>query len=65
MLYEVITVVNRVYHIDRGYERIENILLVEDNEINLEIMHSQLTSMGYTVDKAVNGRDALVRNNFV
>jgi putative two-component system response regulator len=42
-------------------KRIENILLVEDNEINLEIMHSQLTSMGYKVDKAVNGRDALVK----
>ncbi len=39
--------------------RIENILLVEDNEINLEIMHSQLTSLNYKVDTAVNGKDAL------
>jgi len=38
---------------------IENILLVEDNEINLEIMNSQLTSMGYKVDTAVDGKDAL------
>ena len=36
-----------------------NILLVEDNEINLEIMISQLTSMGYEVDSAVNGKNAL------
>jgi CheY-like chemotaxis protein len=40
-------------------QRIENILLVEDNEINLEIMHSQLTSLNYKVDTAVNGKDAL------
>jgi putative two-component system response regulator len=40
---------------------IENILLAEDNEINLEIMHSQLTSMGYKVDTAVNGKDALAK----
>jgi putative two-component system response regulator len=39
--------------------RIEKILLVEDNEINLEIMHSQLTSLNYDVDTAVNGIDAL------
>ena len=38
---------------------IENILLVEDNEINLEIMHSQLNSLNYKVDTAVNGKDAL------
>ena len=38
---------------------IENILLVEDNEINLEIMLSQLTSLNYNVDTAVNGKDAL------
>jgi putative two-component system response regulator len=41
------------------YRRIEKILLVEDNEINLEIMHSQLTSLDYKVDTAVNGKDAL------
>jgi len=40
---------------------IESILLAEDNEINLEIMHSQLTSMGYKVDTAVNGKDALAK----
>jgi putative two-component system response regulator len=39
--------------------QIENILLVEDNEINLEIMHSQLSSLNYNVDTAVNGKDAL------
>ena len=39
--------------------QIENILLVEDNEINLEIMHSQLTSLGYKVDTALNGKEAL------
>ena len=44
---------------------IENILLVEDNEINLEIMHSQLKSLSYNVDTAVNGVDALekIREN--
>jgi len=38
---------------------VEKILLVEDNEINREIMQSQLTAMGYRVDLAVNGADAL------
>jgi putative two-component system response regulator len=38
---------------------IENILLVEDNEINREIMQSQLTAMDYRVDMAVNGMEAL------
>jgi len=38
---------------------VEKILLVEDNEINREIMQSQLTAMGYQVDMAVNGTDAL------
>jgi putative two-component system response regulator len=41
---------------DRSFK---NILLVEDNEINLEIMLSQLTSMGYKVDTAVHGKDGL------
>jgi putative two-component system response regulator len=41
--------------------RIENILVVEDNEINLEIMQSQLASLGYQVDTAVNGKDALAK----
>ena len=39
--------------------QVENILLVEDNEINLEIMLSQLNSLNYKVDTAVNGKDAL------
>ncbi len=39
----------------------KDILLVEDNEINLEIMHSQLSSMGYKVDTAVHGKDALAK----
>jgi putative two-component system response regulator len=38
---------------------IERILLVEDNEINLDIMQSQLSSIGCKVDTAVNGKDAL------
>jgi CheY-like chemotaxis protein len=38
---------------------IETILLVEDNDINREIMQSQLTAMGYRVDLAVNGVEAL------
>ena len=38
---------------------IENILLVEDNEINREIMQSQLMAMDYRVDMAINGTEAL------
>lgn len=38
---------------------VENILLAEDNEINCEIMQSQLTAMGFRVDMAVNGKEAL------
>ena len=38
---------------------VKNILLVEDNEINLDIMLSQLTSLGYHVDIASNGKEAL------
>ncbi len=38
---------------------IENILLVEDNEINREIMQSQLTAMGYRIDPAADGKEAL------
>jgi putative two-component system response regulator len=37
----------------------DRVLLVEDNEISLEIMKNQLTSMGLTVDTAANGRQAL------
>ena len=40
-------------------KQIERVLLVEDNEINMEIMQSQLSSIGYTVETAVNGKDAL------
>ncbi|MBW2409952.1 MAG: response regulator, partial [Deltaproteobacteria bacterium] len=42
-------------------KRVEDILVVEDNEINLEIMQSQLTSMGYSVDTAANGKEALAK----
>jgi putative two-component system response regulator len=42
-----------------GKKRIDNILVVDDNEINREIMQSQLASMGYRVDTAFNGMDAL------
>jgi len=38
---------------------VENILLVEDNEINREIMLSQLTAMGYRVAMAADGKEAL------
>ena len=38
---------------------IERILVVEDNEINREIMQSQLVAMGYRVDIAHNGKDAI------
>ena len=41
--------------------RIEHVLLVEDNEINLEIMLSQLNSLGYHVDTALNGKEALAK----
>jgi len=41
--------------------RIEKILLVEDNAINLQIMQSQLVSMGYAVDTAATGNEAWVK----
>ena len=41
--------------------QIQKILLVEDNEINLQIMQSQLASMGYRVETAANGREALAK----
>ena len=44
-----------------GDRQIEHVLLVEDNEINLEIMLSQLNSLGYHVDTALNGREALAK----
>jgi putative two-component system response regulator len=48
-------------NVDRqeGMKRIDSILVVDDNQINREIMQSQLASMGYRVDTAVNGVDAL------
>jgi putative two-component system response regulator len=44
-----------------GRGSIERILLVEDNEINLEIMLNQLVSLGYQIDTAVNGKEALIK----
>ena len=41
--------------------RPHRVLLVDDNQINLEIMSSQLTSHGYLIDAADNGREALDR----
>jgi response regulator RpfG family c-di-GMP phosphodiesterase len=41
---------------------IDRILVVEDNQINREIMQSQLAFMGYRVDSAVNGIDALEKH---
>ena len=38
---------------------VETILLVEDNEINREIMQSQLTAMGYRIAMAADGKEAL------
>jgi putative two-component system response regulator len=38
---------------------VQNILLVEDNEINREIMQSQLTAMKYKVSVASDGKEAL------
>jgi len=40
-------------------KHIEKILLVEDSEISLEMMYSQLTYLGYQVDTALDGRQAL------
>ena len=51
---------SQVLEAEKGITRpVETILLVEDNDINREIMLSQLTAMGYRVDMAVNGTDAL------
>jgi len=41
--------------------RTVRVLLVEDNEINREIMASQLSSLDYQVDAAINGKEALQR----
>ena len=45
--------------VERAVKPIETILLAEDNEINREIMQSQLKAMGYSVDTAANGAEAL------
>ena len=51
---------SQVLEAEKGITRpVETILLVEDNDINREIMLSQLTAMDYRVDMAVNGTDAL------
>ncbi len=42
-----------------GVGRVKKVLLAEDNPINQEIMFSQLTSSGYLVDAASDGREAL------
>jgi putative two-component system response regulator len=39
--------------------KIKNILIADDHEINLEIMKTQLKSMGFEISAAVNGREAL------
>jgi putative two-component system response regulator len=44
-----------------GVRRVNKILLAEDNLINQEIMLSQLTSCGYTVDVASNGKEAIMK----
>jgi CheY-like chemotaxis protein len=46
---------------DESIDKIRHILLVDDNEINLEIMRNQLSALGYTMDSATNGREALVK----
>ena len=38
---------------------INRILLVEDNDINLEVMRTQLTHMGFDVDTAAHGQEAM------
>jgi putative two-component system response regulator len=38
---------------------VDRVLLVEDNEISLEIMKNQLAAMGFAVDTAASGRQAL------
>ncbi len=41
-----------------AYRPVETVLLAEDNDINRDIMLSQLTAMGYRVDMAANGAEA-------
>ena len=44
---------------ESAFKPVETILLAEDNDINREIMESQLTAMGYRVETAANGAEAL------
>ena len=44
-----------------GVGKADKVLLVEDNPINQEIMFSQLTSTGYLVETASNGKEALAK----
>jgi putative two-component system response regulator len=44
---------------DAGQGGVTRVLLAEDNPINREIMLSQLVALGYTVDEAANGTEAL------
>jgi putative two-component system response regulator len=45
---------------DTGRGRgVTRVLLAEDNPINREIMLSQLTALGYTVEEAASGKEAL------
>jgi putative two-component system response regulator len=41
--------------------RISRVLIVEDSPINREVMLSQLTALGYTVESASNGKEALLK----
>ncbi len=45
--------------VEDAARKVNRILLVEDNSINQEVMHSQLVSAGYEVDVVSNGKEAL------
>jgi CheY-like chemotaxis protein len=53
------------YDINKEEENISfegrRVLLAEDNEMNMEIAYDLLTNAGFSVDKAVNGQEALVK----
>lgn len=40
-------------------KKIRRLLIVDDNEINLEIMRNQLESLGFDVEMAENGKEAI------
>jgi putative two-component system response regulator len=46
---------------DDNCRQVSKVLVVDDSEINLEIMKSQLKARGYTVDTAENGKEALIK----